>query len=176
MLERDVAEGEVSGVVGQVERAAVGDLDRAQPVDLAEPADRLVAALEEARIEVAGDHRAELAGEGARHAADAGADLDQRAGVVVGSAQTEGTRGRPAPRRRRWRRTRPASAESPASLLNTQPVSRTTSSAVAICSDTRPAVLHAMCGELAGHSCNCARPASEQPNFSRARALLLPFG
>ena len=54
VLQRDVAEGDVGDVVGDGEAAAVGDLDRAQPVDLAEPGDRLPAALEEAGVEVAG--------------------------------------------------------------------------------------------------------------------------
>ena len=54
VLQRDVAERDVGGVVGDAQAAAVGDLDRAQAVDLAEAGDGLPAALEEAGVEVAG--------------------------------------------------------------------------------------------------------------------------
>ena len=89
VLQRDVAEGDVGGVVGDRQRAPVGDLDGAQPVDLAEAGDRLPAALEEPGVEVARDDRAEAAGERARHPADAAADLDERALVVVAVEELE---------------------------------------------------------------------------------------
>ena len=131
---------------GTARRAPVGDLDRAQPVDLAEPGHRLPAALEEAGIEVAGVDGAEPPGEGARHAADAAADLDQR----------------PIGRRRRLQpellevhrylsspvATNSASVSvSPVSLLNTHPVAWTTSSALAWRSVTRPATFQGMSWE-----------------------------
>ena len=87
VLERDVAEREVGDVGRHVERSPVGDLDRAEPVDLAEPGDGLAAAFEEAGVEVAGVHRRELAGERARHAADPAADLDD--GALVGAVRAQ---------------------------------------------------------------------------------------
>ena len=89
VLQRDVAERHIGGVVGEIERLAVGDVARPETLDLAEPADGLERPLEEPGVEVAADDRAELAGEGAGHPADAATDLDQRLLLVVGSTQTE---------------------------------------------------------------------------------------
>ena len=68
---------------------AVGDHQGAEPVDLAEPPDRLAATLEEPGVEIAGDHLAVLARERTRHPPDPAADLDQRLLFDVGRPQAE---------------------------------------------------------------------------------------
>ena len=90
MLQGDVAERQVGDTVGDIERAAVENVDRAQAVDPAEPGDRLAAALEEAGIEVAGVHHAKPSRERTRHPSDPGPDLDEHFACRVLAGEPEG--------------------------------------------------------------------------------------
>ena len=89
MLQRDVAERNVGGVRRDVQRLPVGDVDRAEPIDLAELCDGLVSPLEETGVEVARHDRAVLAGERTRHPTDAATDLDERLLVDVRRPEPE---------------------------------------------------------------------------------------
>ena len=89
MLQRDVAEGDIRRVRRDVQRLTVGDMDRAEPIDLAEPPHRLVGSLEESGIEVARHHGAVLTRERTGHAPDTAADLDEGLLVDVGRAEAE---------------------------------------------------------------------------------------
>ena len=89
VLQRDVAERHVRRVRRQVQGLSVGDVDRAEPVDLAEPSDGLVGALQEPGIEVARHDRSVLAGERTGHPTDAAPDLDDRLLVDVRCPEPE---------------------------------------------------------------------------------------
>ncbi len=89
VLQRDVAERHVRRVRREVQSLPVGDVDRAESIDLAEPSDGLVGALQEPCIEVARHDRSVLAGERTRHPTDAAADLDDRLLVDVRCPEPE---------------------------------------------------------------------------------------
>ena len=61
VLQRDVAERQVGGVVGDGQRAPVGDVTGLQALGHAELGDGLAAPLEERGVEIAGDHLGEHA-------------------------------------------------------------------------------------------------------------------
>ena len=89
MLERDVAEGDVGRTRGEIERLAIGNVARAEPVDLAETADCLEASLKESGIEVTGRDRSELASECTGHSTDTATDLDERLCLRVRGSKPE---------------------------------------------------------------------------------------
>ena len=90
VLEGDVAEDEVGGVVGQGQGAAVGHVAGLEMIRLAELGNRLAAPLQERGIEIAGHDLREQAGEACRHATDTAADLDYRLLGPVRTVEPEG--------------------------------------------------------------------------------------
>ena len=89
MLQRDVAEHHVGGVVAQPKRAAVDHTRRLQSIGATELRHRFATALEKRGIEVAGDHLVEHARETGRHPTDTTADLDDRLGCSSVGQQVE---------------------------------------------------------------------------------------
>ena len=89
MLQGDVAERHVGRVRRDVQRLSVGDVDRSEPIDLAEPSDGFVGALQEPGIEVTRHDRPVFAGERTRHPTDTAADLDDRLLVDVRRPEPE---------------------------------------------------------------------------------------